>query len=198
MEEVAGRFDHDVVVVAVTHAEDVRRHAISGARRRKIVNSSFVFQRRRIVFGQPVGNRPVFKRARQSVFDLECPSDIKERLENESTHLLPKSKNSTRNKKRLKKKEKSIAHLNLSQGFSTVDEFDKSSSRSSWDAAKGHHFQIESVLPPKFVHNSNLYGQRIRIAVCFKQSRFVFDFQCLPFEELAYPGVNHRPLYTWR
>lgn len=64
MEEMAGGFDHNIIVMSIANTKDISRHAIAGTRSRKIVHCSFVLEWRRIVLSQPVSNRSILKRAR--------------------------------------------------------------------------------------------------------------------------------------
>lgn len=45
MEQMTGRLDHDVIVMAITNTENVRCHAITSARGCKIAHSPLVFER---------------------------------------------------------------------------------------------------------------------------------------------------------
>lgn len=71
VKQVAGRLEHDVVVVPVADAEDVGGHAVAGARGREVLDGALVLQLRGIVLGQPLGDRPVLERARQAELHLD-------------------------------------------------------------------------------------------------------------------------------
>ena len=45
MEEMAGGFDHNIIVMSIANTEDISRHAITGTRSRKIVHCSFILER---------------------------------------------------------------------------------------------------------------------------------------------------------
>lgn len=45
MEKVARGFDHNIIIMSITNAENVGGHAIAGAGSREIVHGSLVFER---------------------------------------------------------------------------------------------------------------------------------------------------------
>jgi len=79
MEQVAGGFDHNVVIVSVADTKDICGDAVTGTRSGKVVYGPLILEWRWIVFGQPVGNGAIFERARQSVLNLDTTKSLSAR-----------------------------------------------------------------------------------------------------------------------
>lgn len=63
VEQVSGGFEHNIVVVSVANAKNVSGDAVAGTGGGKVFDRSLVFQFRRVVFCQPLGDRSVFERS---------------------------------------------------------------------------------------------------------------------------------------
>jgi hypothetical protein len=76
VEQMAGGFQHDVVVVSVADPQDVSNDAVAGARSCEVFDGSLVLQFRRVVLGQPLGDRFVLERTGQAMLHLDLPQSL--------------------------------------------------------------------------------------------------------------------------